>query len=191
MTDRQKFVYDLALQHVSAELANGVPLDKNPAAYALDIFTGYVSLYAAMDKGTLDAALATLQKGLISAFWNSAALSILPFASSSRTSRTVSRILISPYESSCSWHFARMSFARAFMLSSSMSLISFCISSLHVKQAGLARAALQTVLPSSWKYERVDFKSDKVKPRLIGCYAAASASKVSIEYLLPRLCIVF
>ena len=33
MTDRQKFVYDLALQHVSAELANGVPLDKNPAAY--------------------------------------------------------------------------------------------------------------------------------------------------------------
>jgi hypothetical protein len=50
MTDRQKFVYDLALQHVSAELANGVPLDKNPAAYALDIFTGYVSLYAAMDK---------------------------------------------------------------------------------------------------------------------------------------------
>ena len=34
MTDRQKFVYDLALQHVSAELANGVPLDKNPAAYA-------------------------------------------------------------------------------------------------------------------------------------------------------------
>ena len=44
MTDRQKFVYDLALQHVSAELANGVPLDKNPAAYALDIFTGYVSL---------------------------------------------------------------------------------------------------------------------------------------------------
>lgn len=62
MTDRQKFVYDLALQHVSAELANGVPLDKSPAAYALDIFTGYVSLYAAMDKGTLDAALATLKK---------------------------------------------------------------------------------------------------------------------------------
>jgi hypothetical protein len=62
MTDRQKFVYDLALQHVSAELANGVPLDKNPAAYALDIFTGHVSLYAAMDKGTLDAALATLKK---------------------------------------------------------------------------------------------------------------------------------
>lgn len=62
MTDRQKFVYDLALQHISAELANGVPLDKNPAAYALDIFTGYVSLYAAMGKGTLDAALATLKK---------------------------------------------------------------------------------------------------------------------------------
>lgn len=59
MTDRQKLVYDLALQHVSAELANGVPLDKNPAAYALD---GYVSLYAAMDKETLDAALATLKK---------------------------------------------------------------------------------------------------------------------------------
>lgn len=59
MTDRQKFVY---VQHVSAELVNGVPLDKNPAAYALDIFIGYVSLYAAMDKGTLDAALATFKK---------------------------------------------------------------------------------------------------------------------------------
>ena len=111
-------------------------------------------------------------------------------ASSSRTSRTVSRILISPYESSCSWHFARMSFARAFMLSSSMSLISFCISSLHVKQAGLARVLYKPFF-FQLEIERVDFKSDKVKPRLIGCYAAASASKVSIEYLLPRLCIVF
>lgn len=62
MTDRQKLVYDLALQHVSSELANGVPLDKNPAAYALESFTGYVALYAAMDKETLDAALAELKK---------------------------------------------------------------------------------------------------------------------------------
>lgn len=71
-----------------------------------------------------------------------------------------------------------------------MSLISFCISSLHVKQAGLARVLCKPFF-FQLEIERVDFKSDKVKPRLIGCYAAASASKVSIEYLLPRLCIVF
>ena len=36
MTDRQKLVYDLSMQLTAAELAKGIPLSENPAAYALD-----------------------------------------------------------------------------------------------------------------------------------------------------------
>lgn len=39
--------------------------------------------------------------------------------------------------------------------------------------------------------ERINFKSDKAKPCLICCYAAASASEVGVKDLLPWLCIVF
>ena len=49
MTDRQKLVYDLSMQLTAAELAKGIPLSENPAAYALDTFTGYIALYSAMD----------------------------------------------------------------------------------------------------------------------------------------------
>lgn len=62
MTDRQKLVYDLSMQLTAAELAKGIPLTENPAAYALDTFTGYIALYSAMDPANLSSALADLKK---------------------------------------------------------------------------------------------------------------------------------
>lgn len=62
MTDRQKLVYDLSMQLTAAELAKGIPLSENPAAYALDTFTGYIALYSAMDPANFDIALAKIKK---------------------------------------------------------------------------------------------------------------------------------
>ena len=62
MTDRQKLVYDLSMQLTAAELAKGLTLTENPAAYALDTFTGYATLCAAMDPANFTAALAKLKK---------------------------------------------------------------------------------------------------------------------------------
>ena len=46
----------------AAELAKGIPLTENPAAYALDTFTGYIALYSAMDPANFDIALAKIKK---------------------------------------------------------------------------------------------------------------------------------
>ncbi|PDX83547.1 hypothetical protein CGS59_11775 [Faecalibacterium prausnitzii] len=46
----------------AAELAKGIPLSENPAAYALDTFTGYIALYSAMDPANFDIALAKIKK---------------------------------------------------------------------------------------------------------------------------------
>ena len=62
MTDRQKLVYDLSMQLTAAELAKGIPLSENPAAYVLDSFSGYVKLFNSMVPGKLDAALDALKK---------------------------------------------------------------------------------------------------------------------------------
>lgn len=62
LTDRQKLVYDLSMQLTAAELAKGIPLTENPAAYALDTFTGYIALYSAMDPANFDAALSEIKK---------------------------------------------------------------------------------------------------------------------------------
>lgn len=62
MTDRQKLVYDLSMQLTAAEFAKGIPLSENPAAYALDTFTGYIALYSAMDPANFDITLAKIKK---------------------------------------------------------------------------------------------------------------------------------
>lgn len=62
LTDRQKLVYNLSMQLTAAELAKGIPLTENPAAYALDTFTGYIALYSAMDPANFDIALAKIKK---------------------------------------------------------------------------------------------------------------------------------
>ena len=62
MTDRQKLIYDLSMQLTAAELAKGIPPAKNPAAYALDTFTGYIALCSAMDATNYDAALEEIKK---------------------------------------------------------------------------------------------------------------------------------
>lgn len=62
MTDRQKLIYDLSMQLTAVELAKGIPLTENPAAYALDTFTGYVALCNAMDPANYDAALSAIKK---------------------------------------------------------------------------------------------------------------------------------
>ena len=40
----------------------GTLLSENPAAYALDTFTGYIALYSAMDPANFDIALAKIKK---------------------------------------------------------------------------------------------------------------------------------
>ena len=57
-----------------------------------------------------------------------------------------------------------------------------------VKKAYLRRMPLESFLLPVEIYP-VNFDSNKVKPRLVSRYAAASASEVRIENLIPRLCV--
>lgn len=59
MTDRQKFVYDLALQHVSAELANGVPLTRTPL---LTLWISLLGMFLSMLQWTKEPWMPLLQR---------------------------------------------------------------------------------------------------------------------------------